>query len=289
MARSCVVALVLACSSSGGTDGGVDGASSRWHVESSGTNANLHGVWAQGGDLYAVGEGGVILHSSGDGSWSAQTSGVTVELDAVWGSGAADIYVVGASGTILHSTGNGTWTAQSGAPTDNLHAVWGSGAGDVYAVGTAGTILHSHGNWMVEHSGPTGLSLSGVWGASATDVYAVGESLGGGSIVLHSAGDGNWTMQAITQPLIRIFGTTTDVYAIDSQSIYRRQTDGSWMTLHHDPMLVLYDGSASPLEVVGSAILSGSDWSPEWTGSQWLLSISGSYAVGLGGLILRGG
>jgi hypothetical protein len=288
MARWCVVSLVLACSSAP-SGGSPDAAPSRWRIESSGITANLHGVWAQSGDIYAVGENGVILHSTGDGRWAAQTSGTAVELDAVWGSGPGDIYVVGAAGTILHSSGDGAWATQSGASTDNLHAVWGSGAGDVYAVGTAGTILHFHSSWTTEHAGPTSLSLSGVWGSGAGDVYAVGESLAGGGMVLHSAGDGSWAAQTVTQALSRIFGTASDVYAIDSQSIYRRQGDGSWMLLHHDSALVLYDGSASPLEVVGNVILSGSDWSPQWSGSQWLLSISGSYAVGLGGLILRGG
>jgi hypothetical protein len=37
-----------------------DGAS--WTPMASGTNANLHGVWADAGGVYAVGDGGVIIH-----------------------------------------------------------------------------------------------------------------------------------------------------------------------------------------------------------------------------------
>ena len=53
------------------------------------------------GDVFAVGEGGTILHYDETG-WSAMSSGTGYELNGVWGSSGSDIFVVGEDGTILH-------------------------------------------------------------------------------------------------------------------------------------------------------------------------------------------
>ncbi len=64
----------------------------------------------------------------------------------VWGSGPSDVYVVGDGGTLLHSTGNGVWTAEAIelAARADLNALWGDGPNDVYVVGARGTLLHKH-------------------------------------------------------------------------------------------------------------------------------------------------
>ena len=53
----------------------------------------------------------------------------------VWGSSAADVYAVGLGGLPLHSTGNGTWTPQTANTLSGFDGVWGSSSTDVYAVG----------------------------------------------------------------------------------------------------------------------------------------------------------
>jgi hypothetical protein len=122
------------------------GTSATWTMELNlgfTTTSQVLGLWGSGsGDVYAVGEGGTIYHSTGNGTWTSQTSGTSQDLSAVWGSGSGDVYAVGASGTVLHSTGTGTWTALASNTTQNLVGVWGSGSTDVYAVGAQGTILH---------------------------------------------------------------------------------------------------------------------------------------------------
>ena len=106
----------------------------------------LRAGWASaaGDDVYVVGDGGVILHSTDAGAtWPAAASGTSAALRGVWGSSPSDVYVVGASGTILHSTdGGATWVAESGNTSSGLNGIWGSSASDVYAVGDSGTILH---------------------------------------------------------------------------------------------------------------------------------------------------
>lgn len=88
------------------------------------------------------------------------------------------------------------WTRREVPDTSWLNAVWGSGPKDVYAVGLNGVILHSTGDdvWTQQKTGRAN-ALSSVFGSSATDVYAV-ES----NAVLHSTGDGHWSVVANIQP-----------------------------------------------------------------------------------------
>jgi hypothetical protein len=46
----------------------------------------------------------------------------------VWGSGAADVYAVGDGGVILHSTGNGSWVPQVSHTTARLYGACGTGS-----------------------------------------------------------------------------------------------------------------------------------------------------------------
>ena len=67
----------------------------------------------------------------------------TKTLKGIWGSSAVDVYAVGEGGTILHTTDSGlNWSYQVSSTTMNINAVWGSSAADVYAVGEHGTITH---------------------------------------------------------------------------------------------------------------------------------------------------
>jgi hypothetical protein len=67
------------------------------------------------------------------------------DLLGVWGSSKTDVYAVGASGTLLHSAGDGTWSAEVVPDdTVDLWAVAGRSASDVYVVGTFGTVLRGH-------------------------------------------------------------------------------------------------------------------------------------------------
>lgn len=138
-------------------------------------SANLYTVAAIGGDLFAVGVSGVILHNDGTG-WKVEPSNVVSDLRGVWGLAPTDVWAVGDSGVLLHR-GAVTWVpAQSGVAND-LYALWGSSALDVYAVGGTGTVIHTTDGmtWQRENSG-SGATLRSVWGSSAADVYLVGNN-----------------------------------------------------------------------------------------------------------------
>jgi hypothetical protein len=150
-----------------------DVAAPTWTQGTSTTTDAIAAGWAGSAtSSYAVGK--VIRHQTASGTWPTDTA-PPATLAGAWGSSATDLYAVGAGGAILHSTGNGTWTPQTTCYTRNLNAVWGSSATDIYAVGDQGEILHSHGagDWNVIPSGTTS-NLYGVGGSSVHDVYAVG-------------------------------------------------------------------------------------------------------------------
>ena len=61
--------------------------------------------------------------------------------DRLW---VGNVYAVGNVGTILHSTGNGTWAGQTSGTGNVLYGVWGSAASDIYAVGASTLARNSH-------------------------------------------------------------------------------------------------------------------------------------------------
>lgn len=80
---------------------------------------HLTGAWgSSASDVFAVGDGGVILHYDGR-AWSPMQSG---------------------QGTLLHYDGS-SWRPAPTGTTEPLYTVWGAGA-EVFVVGRGGTILH---------------------------------------------------------------------------------------------------------------------------------------------------
>jgi uncharacterized protein YjdB len=158
-------------------------------------------------DVYVVGHAAKVLHYDGT-FWSLVTSGMSDMLSAVWGASPDDVFAVSWDGTIVHFDGAG-WSAMDSDNTLGLHHVWGISASDVYAVG-ADRVLHYDGaSWTWTEPGP-GRNIESVWGASETDIYAAGV----GGDVFHYDGN-NWTHVAWGAPIIinDIWGSSnTDMY-----------------------------------------------------------------------------
>lgn len=115
-----------------------------------GTQTNLDSVSVTAaGDLYAAGGSGTIIHMKPTGVFSPENSHVTVELFGISASATA-VFAVGQGGTIIASQGDGMWRDDSvhatdgGLPASDLISVWQAPSGDVFAVGKMGTILHRY-------------------------------------------------------------------------------------------------------------------------------------------------
>ena len=232
--------------------------SSPWTVELTG-EAHFNGLWGSGPtDVYAVGAQGAIFHSSGDGHWVEQTTGVNADLYCVWGSGANDIYVGGFGNTLLHSTGNGVWTAQT-IPQLGTASIWGSSSSDVYLTFplSMGAVYHSTGNgtWAPTAIGSNTSILSTVWGTASSNVY-----FGGGAgtsydtpYIVHGPSTPAAEMMptlpdAYLRNIVKLWGSgSSDIYAVgNSNTILHSTGTGSW-TLESGP-----HATAGYLDVWGS-------------------------------------
>lgn len=63
-------------------------------------NAKLSAIWGVSGKLWVVGSGGLIQQWDGA-KWSPQTSGITTDLNAIWGPDGQNLWAVGDAGTIV--------------------------------------------------------------------------------------------------------------------------------------------------------------------------------------------
>lgn len=114
-----------------------------WVTQTTGVAVALNGVWGNSpSDVYAVGDGGTILHYDGT-TWAAEPSGTAVSLHGVWSSG-AEVIAVGDSGTILHFNGS-AWIADSSGTRANLNGVSGKPGGDVFATGDSNAFVRFDG------------------------------------------------------------------------------------------------------------------------------------------------
>jgi hypothetical protein len=159
---------------------------SNWTQVTSPTTRTLYGVHAvNASDLWAVGEGGTILHGDGN-AWSAVTSPVTDWLTSVSLASANEGWAVGNYGVILRWNG-ANWLKQTNTPSSPLLrgvSVTPSHQGTVgWAVGAGGGVFGlSNGVWSAGSS-RTANDLWAVEMASPTEAWAVGEH----GVILHWA------------------------------------------------------------------------------------------------------
>jgi photosystem II stability/assembly factor-like uncharacterized protein len=104
---------------------------------------NVHAIWTVGSEAYVVGDGGLILHSTGGGSFADETFATAENLLAVFGTSASDVYAVGSGGIMVHSTGAGNWSLVPLPTSSTLQAVWASAPGDIWIGGQNSTLIHS--------------------------------------------------------------------------------------------------------------------------------------------------
>lgn len=173
-----------------GGDGGMtradgphsDLGSATWQPDTTtGAAQTLRAVWQSdvaGGDIYIVGQAGLILHKSGAGTWQSETSGTTANLYAVIARSPAEVFAVGDRGVILRRT-SGKWQSEGSelGSTAALFAAVALASGEVVAVGDNGMVARRQtaGVWVAE-SAPalTGTALRAIAGSKLEALTAVG-------------------------------------------------------------------------------------------------------------------
>lgn len=246
------------------------------------------------GELWAVGDAGTVLHRKSSGAFElVSAAGLTRNLYGLIGT-ATDLYAVGEAGTILHRTSGNFVSMSSGVSTD-LNDVWGSGSPTlttVLAVGNKdpisqkGVILRGGTNWTADSSNtPDGINLLGIWGSGPSDVWAVGDQ----GIALHNGGGTSWTSSAPAalggNPMRAISGaSSTAVYASDIYGgIY--VYNGNWLLSRHviaDDVYGLGVIGGVPYAVGQNA---GNGFVLRFDGSNWQKDLATSSAfLGIAGL-----
>ena len=159
---------------------------------------------------WAVGNGGTIINTiNGGTTWTAQTSGTTSDLNAVYATSVNDAWAAGDSGTLLRTTDGGTsWSSDF-----DTNGVFSLDASNTWIVGQYGLILHYNSTtttWTEQASGTTD-DLNGVHFADATYGWAVGEN----NVNLYTT-DGGTTWG----PGPALAANLNDVYTYDNAGTY---------------------------------------------------------------------
>ncbi len=199
--------------------------------------AQLNDVgYGDGVNVWAVGDGGAILHSSDAGvTWHAQSSPAELSLRAVDFVDAGNGWAVGGlsingsifgpaapAAVILHTTDGGqTWTQQTSPVAQCLNDVHFVSVQEGWAVGDAGTVLHTldaGATWTPQTSGVPGALVSVAF-ADATHGYASGSSESSGTTYFLSTADGGATW-------VRVKGQSR--YGMDLSSLAVDATGAVW-------------------------------------------------------------
>jgi hypothetical protein len=147
----------------------------------------LRAVWsAAASDVWAVGDGGVVLHYDGQ-SFRAEHVDAHKDLFAIHGSSANDVWAVGKGGLVLHYDGT-SWSSNdlsnlidaSGAGLGVLYGVYAASPTSVWAVGHTGVnalIIHYDGEkWASQPlMAATPQVLRAIWGFGTDKLWAVGD------------------------------------------------------------------------------------------------------------------
>jgi photosystem II stability/assembly factor-like uncharacterized protein len=287
--------------SDGGEDGSVgDGGSGvTWSVRAQ-PNVVLRAVWGTSAtDLFAVGDGGVILRSSDGTNWTpVPVAGLIDNLYAIWGTGGSYVYAVGDNSVILRSTDGGAMWSFQRNPTISTpnHAVWGDQIGDVWVASLNG-IVYSNNAGLTYGGQTSATGYHAMWGASATSVWAVGH--GSGALISHYNGS-FWDAQDATgaagSTLQGVWGSGSNLFAVGTEGYILGTTNtGSSWAPRLGPSIsnfnAVWGSSAADVYVVGDggellhSVDQGLTWQHEGGGNQALFGVWGSggddvYAVG---------
>jgi hypothetical protein len=190
--------------------------------------AALISVWAEGGEVWAVGgdpgDGPLVIHFDGS-RWTKHTTGTTGALWWVHGFVGGPVFMGGEHGVIVRYQGGSFETLPTPA-SETVFGIWGPAADDVWAVGGAGItpsggfIWHFDGTaWSVDPTAPADLATTSnvfkIWGRSSTERWVVGTRAMGKGFVLE--GDGTSyrdVTPATARPLFTVHGNQARVVAV---------------------------------------------------------------------------
>lgn len=140
-------------------------------------SSDLHAVTASATDVWAFGEGGLVVHGTG-GATPTFTETVTGfgALRAAWRAPDTGMVVaVGDGGTIITSSDGDSFTRSVANIDHDLFTVWGRGASDLWVAGSRATILHWDGSaWADQSPTETRAAVRALAGVAGGEILALG-------------------------------------------------------------------------------------------------------------------
>ncbi len=188
-----------------------------WYTQTSGTTNWINDVdFVNSKKGWAVGNDGIILHTTDGSTWTAQTSNTSNHLYAVSFISSLRGWIVGAGGKILRTLDGGTtWTAQTSGITKDLHAVFFMDNNFGWIAGNTGTVIVTDDGGVLWEPQPTA-TLKDLLGIYFVD-YLTGWSTGKEGTILSSIDGGiTWVAQT-NHPLNGTLIGINSVYFVNSQ------------------------------------------------------------------------
>jgi photosystem II stability/assembly factor-like uncharacterized protein len=273
--------------------------------EPSTTQDDLSCVFGSGpNDIYAAGNFGALVHSTGNGKWQGQNTNTGQSLFGGLAVAADDLYIVGSSETILHSTGNGTWTAQTTPGNAQLTGIWAASPTDLYATGDTGTVLHSTGGgatWTLVPT-PTMEFLFAIWGSSPTDIWVGGNS----GAIFHTTDHGmtwqDYTINSGGADVNTLWGSgANEIFGAMDYGNFTRWDGMNWAPIFQTQAMAglesVWGTSGTDVWMCGDGIIHSANHGGTWDsvfgqGLQYFNDVWGSgpgdvYAVGKSGIVFH--
>ncbi len=257
---------------------------------------------------WAVGVGGIILHTSNGGnSWNIQESGVNENLYSVHFFDDKIGWAVGDGGIILHTNNSGeNWITQQSGVNSGLLSVDFHDDSRGWAVGMEGIILHTTDggvNWNTQNSGET-KTLFGVSFPRSRRGWAVGED----GIILGTTNAGSsWSSQnsGVSETLRSVYFRNSlrgwvvgnggiILSTIDGGNVWNAQNSGVTETIHSVNFRNNNRGwTVGDNGIILSTVNGGTNWNDLNSGVSsnlfdvLFLNINVGWVVGQGGVILH--
>ncbi len=243
-------------------------------------------------DMWAVGDGGLVLHFDGT-AWNTVDVGTSETLNGVAFIDASNGYVAGEAGTVIFFDGV-TWTAADAGTTSNLTGISFADANNGVVVGEGGVVsVFNSGTWQVASTGSSA-DLFAVDMLGASSIYACGD---GGLIMSYDGSD--WmSVEAGNKDLFGISMIDANYGWVVGKNGKAFKWDGTeWLEEVSNSTKTLLSVSFTGMAGVavgedGTMIEFSGSWSPVSTGlEEDLIGISTSSSsglvVGANGVVLR--
>lgn len=277
------------------------------------SNEHFFGVWGSADDnIFAVGSNGLVVHFDGI-SWQYMDAGTSNDLRGVWGIDQNHVYAFGER-IILKFDGQ-SWVNMFGSylqTGETFNGVWGANPDDLWAVSSHGLVWHFDGNrWSVPvFAAPEGGDFYAIWGTSADNIYAGGTS----QPLFHYDGVAWSSLSIRTKENPEGRWEIYDIWGTGADNVYAGPLhyDGTdWMPTSNVGNRGIWGNDANDVYSIGTIDASGGyAYIRHYTGEHWQETVGttsrnldgslntlndmwGSdhdnvYAVGRGGVILRG-